>query len=289
MFLQKKRAIIIIMMIALMTCLFGCETLQQWSGFRQPELSVQKINIANANLKEMDLVFHIQVVNHYPIGVKLPAFDYTFLINEHVFLKGENALNQTISASSNNQVEVPVRIHFVDLYQSMKALVSEDKANYQLQGNLHFDVPLLGRLTIPFDKKGELPLLKMPRLSVKGLRMKSLNFASAKLALDIEMDNPNAFFMLLKHFSYNFSVDGLKWADGTLQKNITFEKQGKSNLSIPITLNFFEMGQSVFNLIKKRSQFPYEFETQIQLKTELPFLEHVDIPLKKSGNIELFH
>jgi len=284
-----KHTMIIFITIGLMICCYGCETLQQWGGFRPPDLAVQKINITNASLTEMELVMNMQVDNHYPIGIHLPAFDYNFLINNHVFLKGENAINQSISASSTNQVQVPIRIHFQDLYQSMSALVNEDQASYQLMGNLFISVPVLGQLKIPFDKKGQFPLLKMPKLSVKGLRLQSLNFASAKLSLDIEMDNPNAFLMLLKNLSYSLSIDGLKWADGTLQKDITFEKQGKSNLSIPISLNFFEMGQTVYNLISKKSQFPYEFDTQIQLKTELPFLEQVDIPLKKSGNLQLFH
>ncbi|MBF0449498.1 MAG: LEA type 2 family protein [Candidatus Magnetomorum sp.] len=269
-------------------CCSACETLQQWGGIRPPALSVQKVSIANASLKEMDLIMDIQVENHYPLGIRLPAFDYAFLINDHMFLKGENAIDQAIPASGNTLVQVPLRIHFIDLYQSISALVNEDQASYQLSGNLHFDVPILGQLKIPFDKKGQFPLLKMPKISVKGLHVKSLNFVTAKLALDIEMDNPNAFLMLLKNFSYTFSVDGLQWADGSIQKDITFEKQGKSNISIPIALNFFDMGQSLFNLIQKKSQFPYEFDTHIQLKTELPFLENIDIPVRKSGNIQLF-
>jgi len=266
---------------------YGCTTLQQWSGIKAPELSIQKVNIANAGLKEMDLILNIDVKNHYPIGIKLPAFDYNFLINDHVFLKGENALNQTLSALGNDQVQVPVRIHFMDLYQSLSALVNEDNAGYKLNGNIHFDVPILGRIQIPFEKKGQLPLLKMPKISVKGLKVKSLNFTAAKLSLDIELDNPNAFMMLLQNFSYNFSVDGLQWADGNLEKNISFDKHGKSNVSIPISLNFFEMGQTVFNVLNKKGSFPYEFDTQIKFKTDLPFLENVDIPLKKSGSIQL--
>ncbi|KPA16800.1 secreted protein containing Water Stress and Hypersensitive response domain protein [Candidatus Magnetomorum sp. HK-1] len=287
MFSKKNQTFLKSMLFFAFTLSYGCSTLQQWGGIRAPELSVQKVNIANAGLEGMDLIMNIDVKNHYPIGISLPAFDYNFLINDHVFLKGENALNQSLSALSNNQVQVPVHINFMDLYQSLSALTNEDQAGYQLNGNIHFDVPILGRLQIPFEKKGQLPLLKMPKISVKGLRVDSLNFTAAKLSLDIEMDNPNAFMMLLQNFSYKFSVDGLQWADGNLEKNINFDKHGKSNVSIPIALNFFEMGQTVFNVLKKRGSFPYEFDTQIKFKTDLPFLENVDIPLKKNGSIQL--
>jgi len=271
-------------------CIFfcmGCATLQKWGGIRPPELSVEKVNIASAGLKEMDLVMDVHVKNNYPIGIHVPAFDYNFMINNHVFLKGENALNQSISASSNNQVKVPVKINFLDLYQSISALVNKDHATYKLNGNIHFDIPFLGQIKIPFEKNGDLPLLKIPKISVKGLRVKSISFASANLSLDVALENPNGFLMMLKNFSYNFSVDGLKWADGTMNKNITFEKHGQSSISIPIHLNFFEMGKTIYNLINKKQSLPYAFDTQIKLKTDLPFLKDVDIPLQKKGLVNI--
>ena len=275
-----------LVIILCILCCFGCATLQKLGGIHPPDLSIENVNIVSAGLKEMDLVTTVSVKNNYPIGIHVPAFDYNFFIDDHVFLKGENALNQSISALSNNQVQVPVRIHFMDLYQSLSALVNKDKATYQLNGNIHFDVPVLGRLKIPFKKQGDLPLLKMPKISVKGLRVNSISFASANLSLDIALDNPNGFLMMLKNFSYNLSIDGLKWADGTMNKNISFEKHGQSNISIPIKLNFFEMGKTIFNIINKKQSLPYEFDTQIKFNTDLPFLKDVDIPLKKKGSLD---
>jgi LEA14-like dessication related protein len=266
----------------------GCATLQKLGGIRPPDLSVDKVNIVGAGLKEMDLIMNLRVKNNYPMGIHLPAFNYNFLVDNHVFLKGENALNQSISALSENKVKVPVRIHFMDLYQSLNTMIKKDQAPYELKGNLHFDVPILGRIKIPFNKKGSLPLLKIPKISVKGLRIKSMSFASANLLLDIALDNPNGFLMMLNDFSYNFSVDGLKWADGTMNKNISFEKHGQSKISIPIQLNFFEMGKTVYNQIMKKQSLSYEFDTQIKFKTDLPFLKDVDIPLKKEGFVNLF-
>jgi LEA14-like dessication related protein len=275
-----------ITILCILSC-FGCATLQKFGGIRPPDLSIDKVNIVSAGLQEMDLVMMVRVKNNYPIGIHVPAFDYNFLIDNHVFLKGENALNQSISALSTNQVQVPVRIHFIDLYQSLSTLVNKDKATYQINGNVHFNIPVLGRLKIPFHKKGELPLLKIPKISIKGLHVQSISFASANLSLDLALDNPNGFLMMLKNFSYNFSIDGLKWADGTMKKSISFDKHSQSNISIPIKLNFFEMGTAIFNLIKKKQSLPYEFDTQIKLKTDLPFLKDVDIPIKKKGYVDL--
>jgi len=275
------------LMIMCILSFLGCATLQKLGGIRPPDLSVENVNIVGAGLKEMELVMNVRVKNNYPIGIHVPAFNYNFLVDDHVFLKGENALNQSISALGENKVQVPVRIHFMDLYQSLNAMINKDQAPYQLKGNIHFDVPILGRLKIPFVKTGDLPLLKIPKISVKGLRIKSMTFASANLSLDIALDNPNGFLMMLNKLSYNFSVDGLKWADGIMNQNISFEKHGQSTMSIPIHLNFFEMGKTVFNLINKKQSLPYAFDTQIKFKTDLPFLKDVDIPLKKEGIVNL--
>ena len=279
----RKTMIMAILVIA--QAIYGCSTLQTLSNIQSPDLAVKNLDIANADLEEMDLVLNIQVNNHYPIGIHLPAFDYHFQVNENAFLKGSTTLNQSISAKHQNIVKVPVRIHFMDLYQSLGNLLNQDQAAYQLSGNIHVDVPILGRLKMPFEKKGQLPLLKMPKISVKGLRVKSLNFATANLSLDIEMDNPNGFLMLLNNFSYNFAVDGLKWADGQISKDMSFQKHGNSQISIPIALNFFEMGKTLFNVIKNKRALPYEFNTHLQFQTDLPFLQKVDIPVKKEGKV----
>jgi len=283
MFYKQYKLVIV---LCIFSCL-GCATLQKFGGIRPPDLSIEKVNIVSAGLQEMDLVMIVRVKNNYPIGIQVPAFDYNFLIDNHVFLKGNNALNQSISPLSTNHVQVPIRIHFMDLYQSLSALVNKDQASYQISGNIHFKIPVLGRLQIPYEKKGTLPLLKMPKISIKGLRVKSLSFASAKLSLDISLDNPNGFLMMLRNFSYNFSIDGLKWADGIMDKNISFDKHSQSSISIPIQLNFFEMGRTIFNLIQNKKSLPYEFDTQIKFKTDLPFLKDVDIPLKKKGYVDL--
>jgi len=266
----------------------GCASLHKLGGIRPPDLSIENVDIVSTKLKEMDLVMNVRLKNNYPIGIKVPAFDYNFLVEDHVFLKGENALNQSIAALSQNKVHIPIRIHFLDLYQSLNALVNKDQATYQLKGNIHVNIPVMGRLKIPFQKTGELPLLKIPKISVKGIRINSISFASAKLSLDIALNNPNGFLMKIKNFAYNFSVDGLKWADGQLNKNLSFDQHAQSNISIPIQLNFFEMGKTIFNRIKKKKSLPYEFDTQIQFSTDLPFLKDVDLPLKKKGEVNIF-
>ena len=234
-----------------------------------------------------DFMFNLKIRNPNHLGMKMAGFDYNFLINGDSFIKGKQDKGLQIAAEGESTVQVPVSLNFVDLYQGFQDLKDQDNSTYRLDCGFSFDVPVLGVVNIPVSKEGELPMLKLPKVSPGSLELKNLALSGAELLLKVEFDNPNAFSMLLERLQYQFDINGLRWVEGDARENIQVAEKGKGVIEIPIHLNFREMGRSVYQILTGNRSLGYQFGGSIDLATSLPLLGKVNLPFDHSGSIEV--
>ena len=101
------------------------------------------------------------------------------------------------------------------------------------------------------------------------------------------MDNPNAFSMVFKKINYRFDVNGTSWVNGAAQNTMTLKEKGEGIIDIPISLSFFEMGQSVLDLLKGNNTLNCNFNGNFDLSTSLPMIGEVNLPFEKAGQVNL--
>ena len=265
----------------------GCATVGNLLKLEKPNVDVDSIKIVAANFEGLDIVTELNVKNNYPLKISLPGFNFNFMVNDISFLKGQEELNQTIGANAQSKVKVPLKIDFVNLYNTFKSFKDQDNFIYNLMGNINISLPVIGSLEIPFQKKGDFPLLKLPKIDVSALKVNKLTFTKADLTLDLNLKNPNAFFMLLKNMQYNFSVNGKEWVAGLNNNEIQIGEKGESLIKIPISLKFSEMGKSLFNILRSRDPLQYDFTSNLEFGTSLPILNNVKIPISRTGEVNL--
>ena len=265
----------------------GCATLKNIMPLEQPSLQIKEIQFLNATFQQIDLALDIAIKNSYPFGVTLPGFDYDLQINDHSFLKGDQSLQQTIEAYDTSSIRIPLTIQFIDLYETITSLNSSDRSKFSIEGGITINAPIIGNFRIPFKKEGELPLLKMPTFKIHSLRLNKLTLSRADLSLTIKMDNPNAFFMLFKDMFYQLTINKQRWAYGSADKEVRINEKGEAVLSIPIRLNLFDMGKTVYSLLTSRKPLQYDFISHMTVQTSLPYFGELNLPLSKSGTIDL--
>jgi len=263
----------------------GCTT--NFLSLKPPKVEITDIKLMNASFEKIDIALNVKVCNSYPFSASLPGFDYDLKINNSSFIKGDKELNQNINAFSDSIVEIPVSVNFFELYNTYKSLKNSNKSIYNLSGSIHVLLPILGKIKIPYEKQGELPLFKMPKIKIEGLRLQRINLAGADLNLEIKINNSNAFSLLLNSFSYNLQINGMSWAIGNSNKPVSINEQNESVINIPIKLNFFKIGRSAYTLLSGNNDMNYEFSSDFDLDTSIPLLKNVKFPIKRSGSINL--
>lgn len=268
--------------------LSACSTIHNLlreANIRKPEVEFVDSKLTGLSFSSVDFMFNLKVDNPNPLGVKLDGFDYDFLINGASFIKGSQEKELEIKANDENTVQLPLSLGFMDLYDTFQSLRSKDKSTYQLKCAFSFNIPVLGVVKVPVSKKGEFPLLKRPKIKIDALRLQQLNITGAELKLGIRLNNPNAFSMILKHLQYNFEVNQQRWVAGDTERNIRITEKGESIIEIPFSLDFLQVGHSVYRVLTENRSFDYRFKANLDLTTSLPLLEQFELPFEHSGEI----
>ncbi len=267
--------------------LFGCAALQQIARIQEPQVDVQNVRFTGMSFDAIDLAVDLKIQNPNPIGAKLAGFDYDFLIDDASFLKGQQNSQLSIEAMGESTIEIPLSLNFKELYNTFQSLKNLDSSAYKIICGLSFDLPVLGPTRIPVSKSGNLPMLKLPEVKIGSLKLNKITFSSADLELKINVNNPNTFNFLVNNLNYDFIINGQTWAKGLTQSQIRVQEKGESTISIPISLNFMEMGRTIYKMISGDQKLNYQLKGDLDLNTSLPLLGQVNLPIDRMGEIKI--
>ncbi len=277
----------VIISLLLMLILAGCAVVKNLAKIQKPKVVVAKVRFTGMNFDKVDLAFDVKIENPNQLSVKLDAFDYDLQINGASFLTGKQDAQLQILAEQTSYLKIPISLKFKELYRTFQSLQNQDSSRYQLKGNLYFNLPILGKTAIPVSKTGWLPMVKLPRFKSPSLKIVRLGLTGADVALNLTVENPNAFSLLLDKLDYNFSVNGTDWAGGVTSKPLRIAEKGRGAISIPISLNFLQIGQGVMQLLSGGGQATYNFTGKVDLHTSLPIIGSVQLPIHKSGQLRI--
>ncbi len=265
----------------------GCSTINQLRNMQKPEARVQKVSIAGLSFDAVDLLFDIDVRNPNALGIKLNRFDYDLQINANSFLSGVNESGLEIAANGQKTVQLPLTLKFADLYRTFSSLKDQDSSGYKLQAGFAFDVPILGAVRIPVSKSGSIPNVKLPQIRVGTLKVNHISLSGADLALILKVDNPNIFGINLNKLNYRFDVNGRAWGSGEIEQALRVTEKGEGELTIPISLNFMELGMGVYQALTGREPLSYRLNGDVKLGTTLPLLGETQLSFDRDGQITL--
>ncbi|RMG31931.1 MAG: hypothetical protein D6732_14140, partial [Methanobacteriota archaeon] len=253
----------------------------------KPEVRVANVRFAGLSFEKVDLLFDVQITNPNQLSIHLDAFDYDLQINDASFLKGRQDAGLQILAEQTSHLEIPLSLGFKELYNTFQSLKNQDSTQYRLLGTVYFNLPILGQTAIPVSKEGWLPMVKLPRFTSPNLKIVHLGLTGADVAVNLTIENPNAFGLLLDKLDYSFSVNGTEWAKGVTSRVVQIAEKGMGVVSIPVSLNFLQIGQGVMQLLTGAGQANYSFTGLADIKTTLPMIGNVQLPINKSGELKI--
>jgi LEA14-like dessication related protein len=269
---------------------YSCQNvlnLLQQTSLKNPTVSVLNTEITGLSFSQIDLQFDFNVHNPNSIAVKLQGMDYQLRVNENSFLSGDQVQGIDINANSDNKVTLPLTLKFVDLYQTVSSLLSQDTSVYQLNCGLTFDVPVLGTVRIPVAKAGSLPLLKLPHVRLEGIRLNNLNLLGANLEIKLNIENTNGFALLLNQLNYNLNVNGVNWVQGQAPAGFTLDEKGNRIVSIPLALNFTQIGSSVYQLLSGNQDITYRLSGDANLTVPKSIIQTSSFVFDQNGQVKL--
>ncbi|MEJ2692173.1 MAG: LEA type 2 family protein [Candidatus Thiodiazotropha sp.] len=283
------RRLTLFIMVAQIALLAGCTSMDrvgQALEARKPTAQVTGVKLTGLDMEGVNLAFDVKVNNPNPVGISLAGLDYDLKLLGSRFLQGEQPAGLKVAAKGNSQVQVPLRLGFQQLMSSYRQLKGAQRADYQLDLGMGFDVPILGRVRVPVSYKGEFPVPRMPEIRLRSLDIRQLSMSGAKLLLQMEVDNPNAFSLLLGKLDYNLKLNGYNVGSGLIDKPVNIEQGGKDVIELPVSLDFAQAGLGLYKALLG-SGISYDLSGSMDASSSNAMLQAFRIPLDKQGRIDL--
>jgi len=118
-----------------------------------PQVSVKDVRFDRLNWQGGDATFTINISNPNAFPLPLTGFDYALRINNIEVANGRREQSLRIAARQSQQVQVPLKVSFVNIARMLPALFGQGTMQYQLAGSAH-----LPWLNIPFSRSGSTKL-----------------------------------------------------------------------------------------------------------------------------------
>jgi len=150
-------------------------------------------------------------------------------------------------------VAFPVKITYANLFRTIPEMGNELHAKCNLVGWARFSDGRRekGKLALAFT--GDFPIFWKPELELVQLRVNTLTVGGAELDFEVKFKNRNRFELMVDRISYNLILAGYKIEQGTISGDKNIDRQGEKIFSLPLLLNFFDVGREVSDVLDKPS------------------------------------
>jgi len=274
---------LVVCSLAVSLFVMSCAGLQTKDLVKNPEVAVHDVRFSDITFESIGLMVNLAVKNPNVFGVRVAGYDYDLKVAGNHFLKGEQPLTTSIPAGGDAAVDVPVTMNLADIYKTFSSLAGADDAPYRIDAGVVCELPILGKIRIPVSKEGTFPLLKVPGISVKGIQIRQLGLSGAELVVSGAISNPNSFGFNLQSIRYALEVAGSPWASGLRTERVAVAPKGTSSFSLPISVNYAEIGMGVYNMLTSGRSLEYKLNGDVDLTTTLEMFPKAKIPLDLIG------
>ncbi|KAG8080849.1 hypothetical protein GUJ93_ZPchr0007g6095 [Zizania palustris] len=255
------------------------EKIEDAVGFGKPTADVTGIHIPHISLEKVELLVDVLIANPNPVPIPLVDIEYSIESEGRKLISGTIPDAGTIHAHGSETIKIPVLL----IYDDIKATYGDIKPGsiipYLVRVALHVDIPVIGRISIPLEKNGEIPVPYRPDVDVSKIKFEKFSFEEATATLHLNLDNKNDFDLGLNAMDYEVWLANVSIASAELKESSNIKKQEVTTMNLPISFRPKDFGSAMWDMIRGRGT-GYTIKGHIDVNT--PF-GHMKIPISKEG------
>ena len=248
-------------------------------------VSLEEKQIQDLSLAGLSLVFYVKITNSARSPYYLSGYNYRFVVNQIDYVRLETLLENKIKIDplSDTLLSFPLKITYSHLFQAVEGIELEDKAASYLAGTMRFSDGRKEKGKLPFAFSGEFPLFKKPETGLLSLRVNDMTIGGADLSLEVQFANRNGFELFVDSISYSLQLGEKKIGEGKINGDKNINSRGEKVFSLPLLLNFFEVGKDVYDILHQPS-VPCHFSGELKVRT---IWGKLDIPFEKRERVSI--
>lgn len=123
-----------------------------------------------------------------------------------------------------------------------------------------------------------------PDVSVDHVRLDDLSLSGVDLLFDLEVDNPNAYEIVLGRIDWGLEIEGHDLLTGQQREGLSIPARGRELTQVPVHLEFVDVFRALGNL-RGRRQAGYELGADLWF--DVPVVGSIKVPVTKRGEVPL--
>lgn len=256
------------------------EKIEEVIGFGKPTADVKAIHVPKINLHKIDLIVDILIKNPNPVPIPLIDINYLIESDDRKLISGLIPDAGTIHAHGEETVKIPLTLIYDDIKETYADIKPGTIIPYRVKVDLIFDVPVLGRFTLPLEKKGEIPIPYKPDVDIDKIQFKKFSFEETVANLHLKLENMNDFDLGLNALEYEVWLGDVNIGGAQLSKSAKLEKGGGiSYIDVPITFRPKDFGSALWDMIRGKGT-GYTMKGNIDVDTPFGAMK---LPISKEG------
>ena len=128
-----------------------------------PEVSLGALKLESLNLSGAKLQLRVGVNNPNAFSMVLDRLQYHLEVNDLNWISGDMEKHMQVAEKGESFIEIPIFLNFLQIGRSAYQVLTGDKnLGYQFAGKIDLatSIPLLGQVNLPFDRSGQVKLIK---------------------------------------------------------------------------------------------------------------------------------
>ncbi|RLN33596.1 late embryogenesis abundant proteins-like [Panicum miliaceum] len=225
------------------------EKIEEAVSIGKPSADIIGIHIPHVSLEKIELVADVMITNPNPVPIPLVDIEYSI-------------------ESEGRKLE-----------STYKEIKPGSIIPYKVSVVLHIDIPVLGRISIPLQKNGEIPVPYRPDVDIDKIKFEQFSFEESTATLHLNLDNKNDFDLGLNSMDYEVWLANVSIASAELKELTNIKKQEITTMNLPISFRPKDFGSAMWDMIRGKGT-GYSIKGHIDVNT--PF-GHMKIPISKEG------
>lgn len=255
------------------------EKIEEAIGFGKPTADVSGIHIPCINLKKLEIVVDVLITNPNPVPIPLVDIDYLVESNGRKLVSGLIPDAGTIHAHGSETIKIPITIIYDDIKDTYDDIKPGSIIPYRIKVGLIADVPVFGKLTLPLEKEGEIPVPYKPDVDLDKVEFDSFSFEETSATLHMKLENKNDFDLGLNALEYEVWLSGVSIVNAKLSKSAKVEKNGISYIQLPVSFRPKDFGSALWDMIRGKGA---GYAMKGNLDMDSPF-GPMQLPFNKEG------
>lgn len=251
-----------------------------------PDIQVVGTEVTGISEEELRLLAAVTLKNRMPVGFEIDSIAYRIFIEDKEIGYSLHPEPVNITASGQSSIKLPVSIAYKKAGRLFESLHEAGKDSARMRMGI-----LLYSNVIPKDSawvqvKQNIPVIVLPVVRLEKLQVKDLTASGATLQLTMMALNDNTMDFAFRDSKYKVILEEHKALEGVIPQTLKLPAKDSVQLTVPVELNFKELGRTLADLIRKGTDLKYDVTVTTRPVTSVASFKNTDIILHAAGDLK---